>query len=262
MAALLDEVILPAGAGLGFVDAATGQPIQYGLHCTLVRRRDGAQIAHARTTPSGVHHWPELDARWRAPDGSLPAQADVRVHDEAGRFLPLTLAWPLPSAVVAALPGPARLARVSLLSAPQRPAPPGLASVFARLVWQATGAPAAWARVTLTTALGQVTQGSSDDQGVLTVHLPLPRPQRDALTGATFANVEFKLFFDPALALAASRLGAPDALAWAAQTEVRALARADQATARDSLRLELGRAAVPITKGLVPRRSELRLVAR
>ena len=261
MAALLDHVILPASAGLTFVDAATGQPVLDGLQCTLMRRRDGKAIASAHATPSGVHHWPELDERWRSSDTSVPAQADVLVRDEFERFLPLSLAWPLADAVGTTLMGAVRLARISLLSAPARPSPPGYASVFAHLIWQATAAPAAWARVTLTNAQGQVVPGSCNDQGLLSVHLPLGRPQRDAGTGATFAVVDLKVFFDPALALAASPLGAPDALAWATQTEVRALARADQTTALDSLRLEVGRAAVPITQGLVPRRSELRLVS-
>ena len=262
MAALLDTLILPAGAGLAFTDAATGQPVRAGLRCTLRRRRDGATLGFAQASPGGVHHWPELDARWRSPDPLQPPQADVLVQDEMDRFLPLSLAWPLPAAVTTVLESGARLARLSLLSAPQRPAPPGCASVYAQLRWQSDAAPAAWARLTLSTALGQVTQGCCDAQGVLALHLPMARPQRDAVTGALFANFALACFADRALAAAALRLAAPDALAWAAQAQVRALARADdEAIALESLRIEVGPAAVPITQALVPRVSELRLVA-
>ena len=265
MAALLrDELMLPASTGISFIDAATGQAVRDGLQCTLLRRRDGAALARASTTPSGVHHWPGLDSRWAAPDPLLPALADLRVYDLFERFLPLSLAWPIPAAIVATQIGGVRLAHVSLLSAPQRLAPPGFASVFAQLIWQdAAGltSPAAWARVMLTDLQGRVSLGSCDAQGCLAVHLPLARPQLDPLTKAAFAVVAVKLFLDPGLALSARRLSAPDVLAWAAQTEVRALARADEATALNSLRLEVGRAAVPVTEGLLPRRSELRLVA-
>ncbi len=261
-AVLLDEVIVPASNGLRFVDAATGQPVQDGLRCSLLRRRDHGLIASAQTTPAGVHHWPAIDAHWRdRPQPVPPAQAlaDVRVDDLFGRFLPLTVAWPLPPALGASLYGSVQLGQIGLLSTPQRPAPPGFASVFAQLVWQADGTPAAWARVTLTNLQGRVYEGCCDAQGRLALHLPLARPQHDPATQSTFASVAMKVFFDPTLAAKAPQ--APDALAWRLQTEVRALARADEATALDTLHLEVGRPAAPVTEGLLPRRSELRLVA-
>ena len=128
----LDELVLPASDALGFVDSATGEAVTAGLVCSLVLRRDGQLLGRSRNTPSGVHHWPDLSDRWRQP--TPPVLADVFVRDELERFLPLSLPWPLPIALTGQLIGntvfgAARLLRVSLLSAPGRRAPPGMASI-------------------------------------------------------------------------------------------------------------------------------------
>ena len=259
---LRDDWVLPASAGLLFIDAATGQPLQDGLHCELLLRRNRASLGRAARSLSGVHHWPELDARWR--DALPPPLADVRVTDALGRFLPLAVAWPLPASLGGERVGAQRLVRLPLMSAPARAAPPGLASVTALLVWHATQQPAAWARVMLTDAAGRISLGGCDAAGLLALHLALPRPQRPALNppppGVVTATVSLRVFFDPDLATATERLAAPDALAFSNQPEVRALARADPTSVLDSLRLEVGHPAVPITAGLVPALSELRLV--
>lgn len=251
MAALLDQVVLPASPGLGFTDACSGQPILDGLCCRLIRR-DGRLLGLASQTPSGVHHWPTLPAQWR--DAAAPPQADVIVEDRQQRFLPLSLPWPFPAGLPSSVHGGVRLLRLSLNSAPQRPLPPGMASISALLVWQANARPAAWVRVSASDALGRVFVGSSDAEGRLALNLPMPRPQRP---GAD-APVSLRFFYT-ATSLPPT---VPDLPAWLLQSEVRALARVDApASALDSFRITAGHSATPVTEGLdEPRRSELRLV--
>ncbi|MFN3304041.1 MAG: hypothetical protein ACK44A_09995, partial [Roseateles sp.] len=79
----LDEWQLPAGHALAFVDAASGEAVTRGLHCSLVLRRTGQPLGQARATPSGILHFPELPERWRDP--LPPALADVVVRDELAR---------------------------------------------------------------------------------------------------------------------------------------------------------------------------------
>jgi len=280
LAGLRDDWALPASAGLLFIDAATGQPVQDGLQCELLLRRNQHSLGRALCSPSGVHHWPELHARWRDAlppplvdaevgvqvDIQVDVLADVVVTDTRGRFLPLAIDWPLPASLGGEQVGTQRLVRVPLLSAPARDAPPGYASVYALLVWHATQQPAAWARVLLADAAGRISLGGCDAAGRLALHLALPRPQRPAVNppppGVVSATVSLQVFFDLDLGPVAERLAAPDMLAFSNQAEVRALARADQTTALDALRLEVGHPAVPTTAGMAPALSELRLVPR
>ncbi len=284
-AVLLESIVLPASTGLCFIDAWSGQPITDGLRCTLYRRRDGAMLAREATTPSGAHHWPDLPPPWSA-DSTSPlsppaaALAEVLVEDLFDRFLPLRLEWP-----------PQRdrddrpLATFTLVSAPQRPVPPGAASIHALLV-DAASQPAAWVRVLVTDAQGRSTQGGSDAAGRLSLHLPFPRPERRPLASppggpadsppepppAPGALVTLRVFYDASVgveaAATAARLratvaqpvaGAPLLSAWLAQSEVRALARIDATDALGPVRLEPGRPAVARTQGLPTNHSELRL---
>jgi len=251
MAALLDQVVLRASAGLGFVDASSGLPVLDGLRCRLIRP-DGHLLGIAAQTPSGVHHWPALPAQWR--DAAAPQLADVIVEDLQQRFLPLSVPWPFPAGLPASVHGGVRLLRLSLNSAPQRPLPPGMASISALLVWQAAARPAAWVRVSASDALGRVFLGCSDAEGRLALHLPMPRPSRPAVD----APVGLRFFFAP-LAQAPKL---PNLPTWLAQPEVRALARVDApASALDAWRITAGQSTTPVTEGLdEPRRSELRLV--
>lgn len=257
----LDELLLPAGDALSFVDSATGDTVRSGLRCTLVLRRGGQPLGRAVSTPTGVHHWPDLPQRWRDP--AAPVFADVLVVDELERFQPLSLPWPLPAAPVGqvesgAVFGSARLLRVSLLSAPGRQPPPGQGSVYGLLVWQPSGAPLAWARVSLTDSDGRVFDGATDTQGRLALHMPLPRPQRPSLPPGPASQLH--VFFAPALAAGALRLGAPDVLAFAAQPEVLALARSGEGTPFAPAPLRAGEPLVLATQGLPPAQRELRLV--
>lgn len=257
----LDAVRLPVGDALSFVDGATGEAVVSGLRCSLVLRRGGRLLGRAVATPTGAHHWPELSERWRDP--VAPVFADVLVQDELERFLPLSLPWPLPAAPVGQIEGglvigSSRLLRVSLLSAPGRRAPPGLGSVYGLLVWQLSARPLAWARVSLTDGDGRVHEGGSDAEGRLTLHLPLARPQRAGSPPVPASQLH--VFFDPALAAAALRLGAPDVLAFAAQPEVLALARAGEGTAYVPAALQAGAPLVLATQNLPPAQRELRLV--
>ena len=273
--ALLDRLLLPAQTGLRFLDAYSGRAIIDGLRCTLYRRRDRRALGVGVVTPSGVHHWPELAAPWRHELASPPAppqtsHSEVIVEDRFDRYLPLRLPWP---------PEPdsdsEHITSVMLASAPQRNAPSGAGTVHG-LLTDESGFPAAWVRVLATDTQSRTTVGMSDDTGRLTLHLPFPRPERRTLKSppdsppaapTMGATITLRMFHDPdigAEALAAAAQGNPFLTApflpgWTAQPEVRALARLGATDPFGPLRLEPDRPSVPVTEGLPPNRSELRL---
>lgn len=258
----LDELLLPAGDALAFVDSATGLTVQAGLRCSLVLRRGGKLLGRAVASPSGAQHWPELPERWRQPDPAAPVFADVVVRDEQARFLPLSLPWPLPAApagqvIGGAVFGASRLLRVNLLSAPARPAPPGMASVYGLVIWQASGAPAAWARVSVTDGDGRVHEGASDAEGRLSLHLPRPRPNR--VGSPPGPAPQLLVSADPALGAASLGLGAPDVLAFANQPAVRALANVAGSAPYMPPAFTAGEPLILATLGLPPAHRELRL---
>lgn len=258
----MEEMRLPAGQALAFVDSATGQAITTGLRCRLLLRRGGQLLGEASTTASGIHHWPGLSQRWRLADPAGPVLADVRVQDTLERFQPLSLPWPLPASAVGqviggAVFGAARVLHVNLLSAPGRRPPPGLASVYGLLAWQADGQPAAWARLSLTDGDGRVHAGATDAEGRLSLYLPLPRPNRSGLPPSPAAQLH--VFADPALAAAAKALAAPDVLAFAAQPEVLALAQVGAGDAYLPPPFTHGEPLVLATLGLPVAHRELRL---
>lgn len=262
----LDELRLPAGDALAFFDAAGGEAITSGLVCSLVLRGNDRLLGRSRVTPSGVHHWPDLSERWRSPAPASPVLADVIVRDALGRFLPLVLPWPLPVVSVGQVMGVtvlggARLLRVRLLSAPGRPAPPGMASIHGLLRWQAGGAAAGWARVSHVGGDGRVFDGASDAEGRLSLHLPRPRPDKRGSPPEPAAQL--RVFADPALAAVSQALGAPGVLAFAAQPEVRALADAGVPPAEITAYLPPafvpGEPLILAILGLPPTQRELRL---
>jgi len=263
-ARLLENVFLSAGSGLRFIDPYSAQPIVDGLRCTLLRRRDRRVIGVGIASPSGVHHWPAIAPPWsdlatsppQPPEDSL---AEVLVEDRFERFLPVRLPWPpTPDA-----PGSA-LNTTLLASAPTRSAPSGAATVHALLATEA-GQAVAWARVVATDAQARSTTGMSDADGRLTLHLPFPRPERKTPQSppepvvSVCTTITLRVFHDPAVGSEALAGSAPWLAAWHVQPEVRALARLGTADPFGSLRLEPGRPGVPITEGLPPNRSELRL---
>lgn len=277
--AVLERVALPAGLAIRFVDAATGRPIVDGLRCRL---RLGPRLPPraSAVSASGVHHWPDLAGR---PAGASPPSppsppaasgAELRVDDALGRFLPLRLDWPADGA------DPLRPTTIVLYGAPGRPAPAGCASVHALL--EAGGRPAAWARVTLTTAGGPPRVGMSDAAGRLTLHLPAPAPSRrvagsppaepsppvDGPVPSTLVELAFHHAAGVAEdAEAAARTAddagpeAPQRARWLAQPACDALADAD-GTRLGTARLSATAPLVLRTAGLPPGRSELRLVPR
>ena len=271
-AVLVESLVRPVGIGLRFLDAWSGAIIGDGLSCTLRHRRDGRLLGVARCTLSGIHHWPDLAQFWleNPVSPTQPARAEVIVEDRLARYLPVRLPWP----PAADRPGEP-IASMTLASAPGRPAPPGAATVFARLA-DGSGSPTGWARVLACDAQGRTTIGMSDAAGRLALHLPFPRPDRrqpasppdsPPLPPGVSATITLRVFHDPAVAsdalAAAQRHGLNDGLPslpdWSAQPEVRVLARAGSSDALGPLRLEPDRPAVPITEALPSNRSELRL---
>lgn len=276
---LLEAVVLRAGAGLRFLDAWSGQAVSDGLRCALWRKRDGLLLAQAASSPSGVHHWPGLRAPWNAtefaphaspPSPPAPALAEVLVEDRFDRFLSLRLDWPLPPQAAYGSP-----MTVTLLSAPERSAPPGSASVVGQLIGS-NGLPAAWARLLATDAAGRTTEGMCDAAGRFALHLPFPRPDRqtagssplsppDPVNAHPGASVTLRVFHDARVGTDAAHSpaqppgSAPLAGLWRAQPEVRVLAHIASADVFGPLRIEPGRPAVPRTEGLSSMLSELRL---
>jgi hypothetical protein len=250
-----DDIRLSTGEALAFVDVATGAPILDGLSCNLVLRRDGQLLGRARATPSGVHHWPELAARWRQ---AAPGQADVFVRDDAGRFLPLSLPWPLPAAPAGQVTGittrgATRLLQVELFSAPGRAAPPGQASIHGLLTWQADEATVPWAHVRFVDGAGRMVDGASDAYGRLTLHLPRPRPDKAGSPPEPAAQL--RVFAGAAMV----GLAVPDALGFAAQPEVRALASSGQDDAYVPAPFQTGEPLILTTAGLPSLLRQLRL---
>jgi hypothetical protein len=248
----LDELLLPVGDVLAFFDAASGDHITTGLRCSLVLRHGGKLLGRSVVTPSGLHVWPDLPERWRDPQA--PVCADVVVRDDLLRFLPLSLPWPLPARPVGQITGGkvlggSRLMRINLLGAPTRHPPPGMARVYGLLVWQADGAPAAWARVRLTDGEGQAHEGASDAEGRLGMHLP--RPHRPL--------AELLVFADPAMGAASLGLGAPDVLAFAQQPVARARGDVEGHAAYVPPVFNAGEPLILATHGLPPAHRELRL---
>lgn len=264
----LDALILPAGAGLCFIDACSRLPIVDGLRCRLQRRRDGRLIAIAATTPSGVHHWPDLATQWRQAPAAGAASpvaaslAEVLIDDRLERFLPVRLPWPLAPAA-----GEEALTSLTLCSAPQRAAPAGSATIHA-LLTDDTGKAAAWARVLVSDGQSRTTAGMSDAAGRLTLHLPFPRPERKPVisppasppaASTIGASVSLRVFHAAALGIDALGSGAPCLPDWQSQPEVRALARVGATESFGPLRLFPDRPCVPVSEGLAANRSELRL---
>ncbi|MFT7774374.1 hypothetical protein [Roseateles sp.] len=250
---LREPLPLPAGDSLAFVDAASGKPVVTGLRCSLVLRHGGRLLGRSSVTPAGLHLWPNLPERWREPQ--VQAFADVVVRDEQQRFQPLSLPWPLSARPVGQIIGgtvlgSSRLVRVGLFGAPARRAPPGATSVYGLLVWEADGAPAAWARVRLIDREGRAHEGASDAEGRLGLHLPR----------SCGPVAELRVHADPAMGAASLGLGAPDVLAFARQPAARALAHARGNAMYVPATAITGEPLILATQGLPPAYCELRLV--
>lgn len=271
----IERIALSAGIGLLFSDAFDARPIQRTLRCSLVDELTHRVVAHAIAGPSGVHHFPNLPG-WASEAGS-PDQPrlHVLVHDDERDFLPLRIDWPPPAESSA---GGARLSRFELMSAPERPAPVGAASAYALLATQ-DDAPAAWARVVLTTSSGVKKLGCSDAFGKLAIHIPFPTPQRPVpgpigsppqppasgphalLTLAISYGAEVAEEAARAVKWLPGRVVAPRLSSWLSQPDVRVQAFKNDPASLTTVRFEVGRPTVLRTANLDPGHSELRLLS-
>lgn len=266
----LDTVICVAGPGLQCVDAFDGRVV-HGVACALIERKSGKVLARSVSSPSGVAHWPDVPPRVRGASEPSKLGLEVLVEEASGALLPLRLQWPLPTTAV---DRGAALCRVVLHSAPQRSVPPGATSVRATLL--AGEARAAWARVVTLDSAGRQSVGMSDARGGLTLHLPVPRPNREnpapgedeTETPRLRYFVDWTLAHSTTVAAEAEQAAsvmpggvqAPLLSAWSGQPEV--FAQRQNGSNQKITRLEFPDAEPIVVKtvGLGPERSELKLL--
>jgi len=184
---VLERISTYTPLGLRFWDQAFDRPVQDSMVATARPwGRPTARPVRAVATFSGAlafHGLPGMrEIEHGGPDTMLPSPPTrrylVEVADLKRRYapaafpvdLPLPYAGPYLGSVLPSPPPPGFL----LLSGPDREAAPGLAAVKGTLAHVATGAPAAWALVTVTDPDGGVWHGISGPDGRFTVVLPWP----------------------------------------------------------------------------------------
>lgn len=155
----LETLDISCLGGLRFVDAASGRAIVDGLGVS-VRRKDIVRTLPA--SPSGtfvLHGFPGFKAteRWdgQGDPPAPPEPFDVTVVDTSGEYLSMRFPSQLPVPREAGFwrPAPdAGILPVPLYSAPARRGPAGFQRLRGWLVDRDTKAPAAWARIRVTTA--------------------------------------------------------------------------------------------------------------
>jgi hypothetical protein len=186
-ARVLERISTYTAFGLRFWDPAFGMHVQDGM--TATARPWGRPMARpvaAVATYSGAlafHGLPGLRAlESGGPDAPVASPATrrflIEVADSKRRYAPAAFPvdLPLPYAgpyLGPVLPSPAPPGFL-LLSGPDRPAGSTLAAVKGSLALAATGAPAAWALITVTDHEGALWHGIAGADGRFAVVLPWP----------------------------------------------------------------------------------------
>jgi hypothetical protein len=197
----IERVVHPTALGIQFWDAATDMAVTTGLYVTAQLLSSPPTVTRVgrprvgRPNQSGVYAFPGLHPGERTAsdiESLTPLRAVVDVEDTMGRFLPASFEAEIPVC------GPFRgrgawLARplmlpeptigqergVGLWSAPQRPTPAGLTTLYASVViGDAAANPplAPFALVTVFDAQNRLhAAGLTDERGLLTLPLAFPR---------------------------------------------------------------------------------------
>lgn len=195
---IVERTVSTCLLGILFWDPVLDRPIRAGLE---VRAWPAAQPESVRSsfcTRSGVHAWIGLpgmlahERRDGLPTDESPQATStfvIEVRDPQRRFVDVAFEQELPLPYA----GPFRLRGagspstsapgVVLFSATTRPRPAGMASLFGELVVEATGAPAAHARVTAIFPDGARGYGLSDAFGRVAIFAAYP-PLEAELTGS------------------------------------------------------------------------------
>jgi hypothetical protein len=212
----LERISLPAPFGLVFWDVATGTRVADGLSVSVALKGRPETARPLIVNRSAVWLAPALPGRsaydlatgdWNTLRGTYR----IEVHDPFGRFLPLafdadlpsrglyqwpgwTASPPMPLAPLGSEDSPPRISpdRIPLFSSPARPAPAALADVHCQLAEAATGAPAAWALVTV--SHNGVTRGIglADREGRAVTFFAYPERPRPSLATSPPAITDFR----------------------------------------------------------------------
>jgi hypothetical protein len=173
---VIETTVYRSPLGLTLNDAVTGLPVADGLNvCTWPKGDPGAARQAWQSPLSPVWGFGPLPGAaryeetvtddpdafvWSPPGVTLPFE--VGIVDTLRRFLPEVVAIDIPQPLLVAL---------SLYSAPNRPAPPGCATVSGEVA--ATSGPAAWSVVEVTSGPGTYTT-IADQLGRYVVYFPYP----------------------------------------------------------------------------------------
>lgn len=197
----MERVAHPTGLGIQFWDTAADLAVTTGLHVTAQLLSCAPSVARVgrlcvgRPNQSGVCAFPGLHPGERTAsdiESLAPLRAVVDVEDTLGRFLPISFEVEIPVrgpfrgrgawlARPLMLPEPASGQEhgVGLCSAPQRPTPAGLTTLYASVVIgdsTTNPPPAPFALVKLFDAQRRLhAAGLTDERGVLTLPFAFPR---------------------------------------------------------------------------------------
>lgn len=159
-------------SGFRFIDSATGAQVWHGLDVRRRQERGKDEEDRAILFASGIYAWlSDQESQQVENGGSSDYPPDhttsywITIHDEQGRFLPISLNLTLPHAA-----GPRD---IYLFSAAERPSLPGLAIVGAQLETAGERLPASYAVVRVR-CRDKTWVGVADDLGRVAVQFPYP----------------------------------------------------------------------------------------
>lgn len=171
--------------GFRFMDAATEQQITDGLTVRARREDGGGRVVKAKRSPSGHYAFPDVPGLhdFQYPDdasaldsvGSPPFQINyiVEVRDALRRYLPAAKRIALPLPPTGSPPARHSLRDFYLVSAPNRPVPPGMAVLYTQLADASTREPAPHAVMEVDVD-GETVFGMADQEGRIAVLFPYP----------------------------------------------------------------------------------------
>jgi len=171
--------------GFRFMDAAIEQQVSDGLQVKMRREDGGGRVVTARRTPSGHYAFTDIPGlhEFGYPDdlseldsvASPPFQINyvVEVRDTLRRYLPAAKRIALPLPPSGSPPARHSLRDFYLVSAANRPVPPGMAVFYTQIAEFATRGPAPHAVMEVDVD-GETVFGMADQEGRMAVLFPYP----------------------------------------------------------------------------------------